>query len=210
MKAIAFSDTHTLFPKVDASKYMFYAGDYESGANTPEESAAIATLFLNWYRKQQGQYKVLVPGNHDNMFWQDPIGFRKLCEANGVYLLDNEIVNLDGLRVFGSPYFYTCRANPTLRLDFPQPGAFDVMVTHVPPKGILDFAQGKMENIGSQELRDYVQANKPKLHFFGHCHEAYNTLSSPFYNVALRSRNNKKMLINKPVSLEISHVLENK
>lgn len=210
MKAVAFSDTHTLFPKVPAAKYMFYAGDFESGYNTPEESRAIAVLFLNWYRKQQGQFKFLVPGNHDFHFWNDPEDFRKICKENNIFLLDNETVEADGLRVFGSPYFYTCRANSNLRLDFPDPDSFDVLLTHVPPKGILDFAQGKMENIGSQPLRDYVQERKPKLHFFGHCHEGFSSLTSPFYNVALRSRNNKKVLINQPVSLEISHVMEKK
>jgi len=211
MKATAFGDTHMLFPEeVGAANFGFYTGDYESGYNKPEESEFIAFAFIAWYRKQPFRRKLLVPGNHDLMFWNDPVGFRALCQTNGIYLLDNEIVEMDGLRIFGSPYYYTHKHNSNPRNVFPEPGSFDILLTHVPPFGIMDFAQGKMENIGSQPLREYVQANKPKLHLFGHCHESYNTLCRPFMNVALRSKNNKKLLATQPVTLDISDLVENK
>lgn len=209
MKLTAFSDTHMLFPKsLNPSKYLVYAGDLESGKNTPDESKAITIEFLKWFRKQHGHYKVMIAGNHDLYFWHNPEGFRKLCEEYGVILLNHEVQDIGGIRFFGSPQYFTCRANPEpVMEDFPEPGSFDVLLTHVPPYGILDFACGKVDNIGSKPLREYVQEHKPKLHIFGHCHEGYSSLCSPFYNVALRSRNNKKVLINEPVSLEISHMV---
>lgn len=209
MKLTAFSDTHMLFPKdLTSSKYLVFCGDFESGKNTPEESKEITVTFLRWFRKQHSNYKILVSGNHDLLFWHDPVAFRKLCEEYGVILLNHEVQDIGGVRFFGSPQYFTCRANPDpIMNDFPEPGSFDVLLTHVPPYGILDFACGKVENIGSRPLREYVQGHKPKLHIFGHVHESYNVLSSPFYNVALRSRNNKKVLINNPVSMEISHLM---
>ena len=60
----------------------------------------------------------------------------------------------------------------------------DILVTHMPPYGILDhygtphtnqdgrvFPQGA--HFGSRALRKFVNKAKPKLHVFGHIHEGH-------------------------------------
>lgn len=48
----------------------------------------------------------------------------------------------------------------------------DVLITHGPPHGILDqTVRGKL-HVGCQELLEAVYRIKPKLHLFGHIHEA--------------------------------------
>lgn len=54
------------------------------------------------------------------------------------------------------------------------PVGVDVLITHGPPKYILDLAGG--EHVGSMSLSDAVSISiQPKLHVFGHIHEGYGT-----------------------------------
>lgn len=48
------------------------------------------------------------------------------------------------------------------------PGDTDVLITHTPPFGILDFDDEI--NYGSEEVLERVSAIRPKLHLFGHIH----------------------------------------
>ena len=48
----------------------------------------------------------------------------------------------------------------------------DLLVTHGPPKGILDLTP-RGEPVGCEELREAVRRVKPRLHVFGHIHHAY-------------------------------------
>lgn len=45
-----------------------------------------------------------------------------------------------------------------------------ILLTHVPPKGILDETK-RGDHIGSSSLMEFVEKTKPKLHVFGHVHE---------------------------------------
>jgi hypothetical protein len=52
--------------------------------------------------------------------------------------------------------------------DFP---GVDIMMTHGPPKDILDWTA--RENVGCEALLRAVSRARPKLYCFGHIHEAY-------------------------------------
>ena len=47
------------------------------------------------------------------------------------------------------------------------------MMTHGPPHGILDQVLFRSENVGCENLRKALQRCKPRLHCFGHIHEAW-------------------------------------
>ncbi len=51
----------------------------------------------------------------------------------------------------------------------------DVLITHGPPFGILDETFEK-EKVGCEELLKAVNRVRPKIHIFGHIHEAYGEL----------------------------------
>lgn len=54
----------------------------------------------------------------------------------------------------------------------PVPDAgIDIMITHGPPLGILDRTS-RGEDVGCKHLRRAVERCKPRLHVFGHIHEA--------------------------------------
>ena len=53
----------------------------------------------------------------------------------------------------------------------PIPEGVDIVMTHGPPKGILDLCpQG---NVGCESLRRALRRVKPQMHCFGHIHEGY-------------------------------------
>lgn len=53
--------------------------------------------------------------------------------------------------------------------DFP---AVDILMTHGPPKYILDGVAGG-NNGGCEHLRRAVRRGKPRLHYFGHIHRGW-------------------------------------
>jgi Icc-related predicted phosphoesterase len=64
----------------------------------------------------------------------------------------------------------------------------DVLISHGPPRGILDRSPGSSFHAGDQELLDAVTRVKPRLHFFGHIHAAHGLLGTQdtlFGNAAL-------------------------
>ena len=48
----------------------------------------------------------------------------------------------------------------------------DVLITHGPPYGILDVTDER-QKVGCEELMKAVLRVQPKVHIFGHIHEAY-------------------------------------
>jgi Icc-related predicted phosphoesterase len=83
------------------------------------------------------------------------------------------------------------------------PADTQVLVTHGPPYGILDRS---IHNhlCGSKSLLDSVIAVKPKLHIFGHIHEAYGVEErdgTTFFNASLANIAYK--IVNKPLVFDI-------
>ena len=72
------------------------------------------------------------------------------------------------------------RYNPSLpvsRFQAPNPipshPAVDLMLTHGPPYGIFDTVQGSKAHVGCENLLRATERARPRLHVFGHIHEAY-------------------------------------
>ena len=85
----------------------------------------------------------------------------------------------------------------------PDPREFDVLVTHCPPFGIFDFEPRKLENCGSQFLRNEFHAKgKPGLHLFGHIHDQYGR-TGRFANVAICDNRDCKP-VNEPMIIDVS------
>ncbi len=100
--------------------------------------------------------------------------FRRLLEA-GV-LVDGRVKTLKGL-VFGGiggldPY----SSSRSLAEKAGEPGSLDVLMSHHPPKGVLDLTRLGVR-AGLDLIKNVVNAIKPRVHLFGHIHE------SPGYEV---------------------------
>ena len=66
---------------------------------------------------------------------------------------------------------------PVSRFQAPNPipshPAVDLMLTHGPPYGIFDTVQGSKAHVGCENLLRATERARPRLHVFGHIHEAY-------------------------------------
>jgi Icc-related predicted phosphoesterase len=172
MKISLISDTHTLHREVDVPRceILIHAGDICFNGR----GAGVLDDFAEWLSEQPAQHRVIVPGNHDGPIMQEPDMWRKRLSV--ATLLINEIVTIEGIRIWGSPVtkladvpFGIPDENERERLYSTIPPDTDILVTHGPPLGVLDYGSG------CAALRRAVMRVKPKLHVFGHVHGGYGT-----------------------------------
>jgi Icc-related predicted phosphoesterase len=124
------------------------------------------------------------------------------------YLCDEELI-IDGIKFYGTPYqpiFYHWAFNldeENLKEKWAKiPSDTDVLLTHCPPKGILD------SGFGSESLLLKINELKLKLHVFGHIHNPYgvtgktiNGNNTIFANASVV--NQQYLPVNKPIIVNI-------
>ncbi|KAL4821991.1 hypothetical protein BDW67DRAFT_149990 [Aspergillus spinulosporus] len=62
---------------------------------------------------------------------------------------------------------------PKPKMPVPDYPGVDILLTHGPPKGILDQVVGSGESVGCEHLYRALRRARPALHVFGHIHEGY-------------------------------------
>lgn len=197
MKIWAISDTHmkhgTLtIPEADM---VIYAGDSTNYANIHDNQKEFE-IFIDWFRNLPFEHKILIAGNHDA--WATKKYNVDFVLAQGIHYLEHDMISIptvdiptsymlntdsDGIRIFGSPYTPTF-GNWHFMKDRSKIGRYwdmieesdriDILVTHGPPKGILDLSADKkhqLEYCGDNALLKMVKRIKPKYHIFGHIHD---------------------------------------
>jgi len=191
MTTIAFiSDTHghhrdVNIPPVDL---LIHCGDW-SRSTDPSEW----TEFLDWMVAQPAKSRVLVAGNHDFLctHLSEPA---RMCADYGVVYLRDEESTVEGLRIYGSPW--TPQFGRWAFMGTPKemsrhwsriPSGLDILVTHGPPEGVLDMT-ARGVHAGCPRLMRKIREVKPKVHAFGHIHEAAGALNlgdTHFINAAV-------------------------
>lgn len=177
MRIVMISDTHGHHQQMEVpyGDVLLHAGDVTSRGKVAELPSINA-----WFAQLPHRHKLLVPGNHDFCFEQQPERVREIMSA--VNLLIDQSAEIDGLRFYGSPYqpkfhnmaFNLPRGEPLAAKWALIPTDTDVLITHTPPYGILDRTLLRWQ-VGCRELRAVVDHIRPKLHLFGHIHEAYGS-----------------------------------
>ncbi|CAF1401714.1 unnamed protein product [Didymodactylos carnosus] len=133
----------------------------------------------NWERWHRGRKQDC---EHIGRLIRDP----SLAIDHGIIYLENQqfVDNVTGLKFYGSPYqpeFNNWAFNlPMNSAEIKQvwsriPADVDVLVTHGPPAHILD-TNSAGEHTGCPQLLAHIISAKPRLHIFGHIHEAYGQL----------------------------------
>jgi Icc-related predicted phosphoesterase len=106
-----------------------------------------------------------------------------------------------GITVYGSPYqpehlnmaFNLLRGEELKRKWSLIPDNLDVLVTHTPPYDILDTIEDG-SHVGCEELLQAVTNRvKPRVHVFGHIHEAYGRLSNLRFTVNVNVSSHNKV-----------------
>lgn len=177
---VAISDTHNRHGEIDVpdGDVLIHAGDFTS-MGRPEEIES----FAEWFNDQPHKYKIVVPGNHDLMFERNPLlavaTIHQFCPD--ALVLMQVCVVLDGVRFYGDPYTlafgrwafqYDAKAAPAHWASVHNSAPIvDVLITHGPPKGILDRCPNG--SVGCPALTQAVLKEiRPQHHVFGHIHES--------------------------------------
>jgi len=205
VRVVCISDTHELHRDLALpdGDLLIHAGDF-----TFWNHAAVIEDFNAWLGELPHRHKVVIPGNHDRAFHNDP-RFREMI-TNAVLLI-NEGVTVCGLNVWGSPvtcddtaFGYTTRQErASLYAGIPKDT--HILVTHGPPYGILDREPGSNKREGCTELRLAVMRLRPRLHVFGHVHAGYGTCQTErtlFANAALLGWTGD--IENRPIVMDIT------
>lgn len=171
---VAISDTHGMHHAITVppGDILIHAGDITRHGEIGELDEIDA-----WLGSLPHAHKILIAGNHDFCFERDP----EACRArlgNCLYLQDQAAAVL-GIRFYGSPWqpwFYDWAFNlqrgPEIRTKWDLiPTDTDVLITHGPPYGHGDrTSRGHL--VGCKDLLEAVKRIRPRLHVFGHIHEA--------------------------------------
>jgi len=195
LKVIAFSDTHRTHEDltIDYCSVLIFAGDHH--CTTQLELAR----FLEWFSEQPSEYKIFIPGNHDIYCEKNPEDTRQLMsDYDIIYLCDSGAI-LEGKKFWGSPVTpefnnWAFNRTPEQREKHWKrvPENLDVLITHGPPKYIMDETIMTNGPVGCPYLNTEVENKKPKHHVFGHIHSAAGQKrigSTHFHNVSVLTDN---------------------
>ena len=149
------SASSLLLPDADV---LVHCGDWFGGRRRDGSSDTGAARLDAWLSKQPQKHKLVIRGNHDPVTASFPL-------SRALYVTSPSSVRLGGLTFACVPY-----TKGPLRGALP---IGDILVSHVPPKRILDRTSSG-EDAGDESLRTAVKRarDKPRLWLFGHIHEA--------------------------------------
>jgi hypothetical protein len=178
---VVVSDTHEQHHTIDIppeaeADVLIHCGD---STNWGQDVSAIQS-FNEWLGTLPYNHKLVIGGNHETSLRGLSRDEIQAHFSNAIYLQD-ECCWVGSLKVYGVPYVparnILYRANAfalppdELSEAFARiPNDVDILVTHVPPLGVLDLGYDGTHH-GSIALRRHVQRVVPLLHVFGHCHD---------------------------------------
>ena len=183
MKIWHISDTHSYHGLLSIPKgidMVIHSGD-ASNPRDPYTNEHEVRNFIYWMSKLDVKYKIFVAGNHDTSIEKGLVIKQDITES-GIIYLENETVEIEGIKIFGSPL------TPTFGMGW----AFnkgrnkleriwkniieedtDIVICHGPPQGMLDLSYDRNRNLefcGDKSLMNRIKEINPQLVLFGHIH----------------------------------------
>ena len=197
MKIWHISDTHTyhdLLKIPSGIDMIIHSGDC-SNPRDPYNNESEVRDFIDWYKELKIKYKIYVAGNHDTSI-EKKLVTKKDFEDAGIIYLENESVTIEGINIFGSPHtpnfgnwaFMKDRVKLERFWRIAIPDNIDILITHGPPKGILDKSysrEHKMEDCGDKSLFNRVLDIKPSFHLFGHIHNCKDIVNAGMQKLSI-------------------------
>ena len=211
------SDTHTKHEKLNGflpgGDILLCAGDISSrGYKTELEN------FFKWFDGIDNyDHKIFIAGNHDFGFQDEPETIKGLLTGYKTidYLQDEYLGIQDGdepeLKIWGSPWqpeFHNWAFNLPRGEKIKEkwdliPDDVDILITHGPAFGKLDYVPYDGLNVGCEELLKRIEEVKPKIHLSGHIHSGWGYVfngETHFFNAAIL--NDRYEFRNKPITIE--------
>lgn len=173
VRFVIISDTHTKHGQLEIpdGDVLLHCGDWTKWKSSEED----VSNFNDWLGQLPHKHKIVIAGNHE--VCERNINIREVL--NNATYLESETVVVEGVKIHGAPYHrqrgFLYRANAFGMQDDEIkakweaiPNDVDILMTHIPPYGILDVEEGG--HVGCPYLYDAIQRTKPGLHCFGHVH----------------------------------------
>lgn len=174
-RLVCLSDTHCKLSRIDVpdGDVLVHAGDATNMGSHDEVAQFAAQL-----KRLPHAHKVVIAGNHDWLFARRPALARRLIEDAGAIYLEDSAATVAGLRFWGGPWqpafcnwAFNLPRGPELAAKWAAiPDAVDVLVTHGPPRGVLDSVRPGAPALGCADLADAIARVRPRVHVFGHIH----------------------------------------
>ncbi|KAJ6787017.1 hypothetical protein PWT90_08408 [Aphanocladium album] len=168
-----FHSSINLLRAIDAPLKLVIAGNHDFTLDTPAFQKKIQEikpplepeLVQKFYGEYEEARQLLLKAKEDGIHLLDE-GMHTFALRNGARL-----------RVFASPYTpslgdWGFQYHPNEGHKFAIEPGTDVVVTHGPPRGVLDRTDSR-ERAGCQDLFAAVARARPQVHCFGHIHEGW-------------------------------------
>lgn len=183
MRILHISDTHGFHRglNLEEADVLCFTGDESNYRNVYRNHNEFLD-FYEWLSSIRNKYKhvVFIAGNHSSWVFNNEKEARKLFKEINVHYLNDESVVLDGIEFYGSPWsptfgdwcFMQKRETLNRRWELIPPTT-EVLLTHTPPKNILDLTEDRyLEAVGCGALRKQIdKLPHLKAHLFGHIHD---------------------------------------
>lgn len=211
------SDTHNKHEKLNGflpgGDILIHAGDLTSRGYINE-----IENFAKWYDKIDNyDTKVFICGNHDFGFEDDNETVKGLLTGYKTidYLQDDWMMVGEDyekmVRIWGTPWqpeFHNWAFNLPRGEKIKEkwdmiPVDVDILVTHGPAFGKLDYVPYDGKNVGCEDLLNRIQEIKPKIHVCGHIHSGRGIVFSEgtlYINAAVL--NERYEFQNKPIVID--------
>jgi len=221
IRLVIISDTHGLhhglkkFGELPDGDILIHAGDVSNVGELYD-----IERFIKWFCSRPHTDKIFIAGNHDYGFETNSHACRTIIDEASTkcfltYLEDDgeiiETIKDGNLKFWGSPitppfmnWAFNMKDEHRALLWETIPDDVDILLTHGPPRDILDFSRYGFEHVGCPYLRSKVFEVKPIVHIFGHIHYSYGVHEENgtlFINAS--TLNERYHVTNKPVVVDV-------
>jgi Icc-related predicted phosphoesterase len=166
---------------------IIHSGDC-SNPRDPYNNESEVRDFIDWYKEIPVKHKIYVAGNHDTSIEKGLVTKDDFKNA-GIIYLENESVVIDGIKIFGSPHtpnfgnwaFMKERNKLERFWRLAIDEDVNIVVTHGPPKGILDKSYDRENNLeccGDKSLLNRILEVQPTYSLFGHIHNCKDIVNA--------------------------------
>lgn len=175
------SDTHGKHREMsinNSADMIVSCGDESNKYNWVENQLEFNS-FVDWFCELPIKHKIMIAGNHSAALTKK---YNKdMLKDMGIIYLEDSSIEIEGRTIFGSPWsptfnnwhFMKSREKLGVFWDKLLFEGIDLLITHSPPKGILDTSLGSdrvLRQVGCKGLFKAVMKYKPKHHAYGHIH----------------------------------------
>lgn len=184
------SDTHSFHDLLQVPSdidVVVHSGDCsnykDSKLNEPE-----VRKFIEWYSKIDVPIKIFVPGNHDTSIERGIVKMSDFTSKDIIFLNNTDVIYKD-IKFWGTPitpsfgigWAYNKNRNKMHDLWQLVPKDTNVLISHGPPKGILDLSYNQenvLEFCGCNAMKKYTMQSTLDLCLFGHIHNCQDIVNA--------------------------------